>query len=125
MKYKRIKSFLHNFAHSFFSLMNYVDNTYIIDLLPDIVRGTESQELRISFPDGRITPTIDCPESLKKSIGYWANSYATHATKEGIDPTKVKDVQLVVRSTITGMHYRVVATDDRGVAYDIAVTNTL
>ncbi|AWY00274.1 hypothetical protein A8139_09885 [Marinomonas primoryensis] len=31
MKYKNIKSAIHNFGHSFVSLMNYVDEDYVID----------------------------------------------------------------------------------------------
>jgi hypothetical protein len=40
MGYKRIDSAIRNIAHSFVSLMNYVDDAYIIDLLPKLLRET-------------------------------------------------------------------------------------
>lgn len=36
MKYKHIPSAIHNFGHSFTSLMNYVDDGYVIDDLQKI-----------------------------------------------------------------------------------------
>lgn len=36
MKYKHIYSAIHNFGHSFTSLMNYVDDDYVIDELDKI-----------------------------------------------------------------------------------------
>ena len=38
MKYKHIDAVLHNFGHSFVSLMNYVDDEYILDVLPELAR---------------------------------------------------------------------------------------
>ena len=40
MKYKHIDSVLRNFGHSFASLMNYVDDVYICDLLDAAARDS-------------------------------------------------------------------------------------
>lgn len=59
MKYKNIKSMLHNFGHSFVSLMNYVDGEYAIDLLHAALKALPQSRIEIHFPSQRIEPAAD------------------------------------------------------------------
>ena len=125
MRYKNIKSVLHNFGHSFFSLMNYVDGEYIIDIVGKILREIDTHELRISFPEGRLTPEFDYPETLIKSIKYWADALPRQASSQNVDISKVSDIQLIAKLTSLGIQYHAEAKDDRGVEYSIGIKNTL
>jgi hypothetical protein len=66
MKYKNIKSVLHNFGHSFFSLMNYVEDEYVVDVVAKMIKEIDTHELRIYFPEEKVSPSVNCPEMLKK-----------------------------------------------------------
>lgn len=125
MKYKNIKSVLHNFGHSFFSLMNYVDDEYIIDIVGKILKEIDTHELRIYFPEGRLSPDFDYPEKLKKSVKYWTDALPRQASSQNVDISKVTEIQLVVRLTRLGLHYHAEAKDDRGTQYSVPITSTL
>ena len=116
MKRKTIPSALHNFGHSFLSLMNHVDDVYICDLLPDLVRSRGGR-LDIHFPSGRVEPPGDVPEALAKSIGYWSNDLPKHLGNHGIPMTVLGDVVLRITLTASGMRREVHATDEHGRDY--------
>jgi hypothetical protein len=124
MKYKNIKAMLHNFGHSFFSLMNYVDGEYIIDIIAELVREAEGNEIRISFPSGEITPKGKYPIRLKKSIGFHNDWLMKHADHHAIDLKSISDIQLTATGSILGIIYSVQAKDDRGKEYDIPIQQT-
>ena len=70
VRYKVLKSVAHNFSHSFVSLMNYVDDGYVIDDLREVVRKNEENRVSISWiPDARQTDVLT-PRILK-SVAYW------------------------------------------------------
>ena len=123
MKYKNIKSMLHNFGHSFCSLMNYVDGEYIIDILPDVIRKADGHEIHILFPSGDIVPAVSCPKKLRKSIYYYVDWLPKHAASHELALVRISDIQLTVTGTHVGIRYSVQAKDDRGVEYDICIQN--
>ncbi len=121
MGYKRIPSAIHNFAHSFVSLMNYVDDQYIIDILPDVLRSIPDHRLKIQFPSGQLVPPGAYPASLLKSVGYYVQGYAGHMKREGVDPTILRETEIVIYGDLYGMHCRAEAEDDRGKHYRVEV----
>ena len=54
MKYKHIAGAIHNFGHSFTSLMNYVDGDYVIDELAKI--HAEGKDIEVDWLSGRFKP---------------------------------------------------------------------
>ncbi|MCE9638046.1 MAG: hypothetical protein K8T90_20280 [Planctomycetes bacterium] len=116
MKRKTIPSALHNFGHSFLSFNNYVDDVFILDLLPEVVRRSGGR-LDIHFPSGRVEPPGDVPEALAKSIGYWSNDLSKHLDNHGIPMTVLGDVVLRITLTASGMRREVHATDELGRDY--------
>lgn len=114
---------LHNFGHSFCSLMNYVDGEYVIDILPDVIRKADGHEIHIRFPSGDIVPGVRCPEKLRKSIDYYVEWLPKHAASHGVALVRISDIQLTVTGTHAGIRYSVQAKDDRGVKYDIPIGN--
>lgn len=121
MKRKTIPSALHNFGHSFLSLMNYVDDVYICDLLPDLVRSRGGR-LDIHFPSGRVEPPGDLPVALVKSIGYWSKDLPKHLDHHGIPTTVLADVVLRLTLTPFGVRREVRATDELGREYVATVS---
>ncbi len=116
MKYKNIYSAIHNFGHSFTSLMNYVDDDYVIDELDKIHAYGEDIEVnwltRGFKPAQRVTPR------LKKSIGFWADHLKKHLVSHNIEPEKLYSLHFYwPASQRKYMH----AVDDRGKEYKIYV----
>src|SRR3569832_2069866 len=68
MKYKHKDTKQHKFGHSFVSLMNYVDDQYILDLLPELARHSPGYEIDINFANGQVSPPCEYPAVLHKSI---------------------------------------------------------
>ena len=124
MGYKRISSGLHNFAHSFLSLMNYVDGEYIIDLLPKVLRETPGHEIRISLPGGTIEPPRDYPAVFRKSVRCYCNRYQGHFESEHVDVSLLRGVVFVVFADLGGVLCRAEATDDRGKEHSVTVRPT-
>lgn len=121
MGYKRINSAIHNFAHSFVSLMNYVDGEYIIDLLPKLLRETPRHEIRISLLNGTIEPQRDFHPAFLKSIGYYRNRVVSHLESENVGPEILRSLEFILFADIDGPICRVEAIDDRGVAHTSSV----
>ena len=121
MKYKNIKSILHNFGHSFVSLMNYVDGEYAIDLLAAALKELPQNRLEIHFPSRCIEPPAGYSPKLRKSVGFWADSLPKHMTSHGTSQDALPEIVLVIFGDVRGMHCRVQATDDRGKKYDVLV----
>lgn len=115
--YKRINAAIHNLAHSFVSLMNYVDGEYIIDLLPKLLSETPEQEIRFSLLDGTISPQRDLHPAFMKSIGYYRNRIKSHLESENVEPEIVRSLEFILFADINGPICRAEAIDDRGVTH--------
>ena len=120
MKYKRIDGALHNFAHSFLSFMNYVDDEHVVDELNVLLRK-HSGRLSINFSTGAIEPPHAETPRVRKSIGYWTATLEKHLTSEQVDPTQVADIVLHMRLTPKGYGHYVEAVDSRGVRHSVSV----
>ncbi|MFM2450138.1 MAG: hypothetical protein RIS44_2588 [Pseudomonadota bacterium] len=121
MKYKEIDAMLHNFGHSFVSLMNYVDDVHIADVLQEYVWKAESHEIRIDFHDGCITPNLDFPQAFERSIALWKAWLPKHMRNHRIDEQSLAPVVLRFRLTNQGPEVIVETKDDRGKAHKVFV----
>ena len=121
MKYKNIPSALHNFGDSFMSLMNYVDDTYVIDVLVDVLRGLRPPHLSFSFPAGTISPEGPYPDVLVRSVTSYASQFEQHLRSQNVDPGVLHDTVLVVEGTLLGLHAQIRARDNRGRFYTVDI----
>ncbi len=87
MGYKRIDSAIRNFAHSFVSVMNYVDDVYIIDLMPKLLRETPGHEIRLSLLDDFIEPFREYDRRFLKSVGYYRQRVRDISDQKTLIPT--------------------------------------
>jgi hypothetical protein len=119
MKYKRIDSALHNFAHSFLSFNNYVDDEFVLDELHSTLRS--SGDVVINFSTGAVEPTAAATPRVRRSLEYWQAGLGDHLRSQQVDPDRVRDVLLHLRLTRQGYEHTVEATDDRGTMHRVAV----
>ena len=121
MKYKHIDAMLHNFGHSFISLMNYVDDEYIIDVLAELTFQIPEHELEINFSTGQILPAGEYPIKLYKSIAYWKEWLPKHMKQHRITPSALSEVHPRFRLVRIGREVIVTTSDDRGKNYKVFV----
>ncbi|MEW9900967.1 hypothetical protein ABWL39_20295 [Chitinivorax sp. PXF-14] len=121
MKYKHIDAMLHNFGHSFVSLMNYVDDQYILDVLPELALHFPSYEIDINFANGQVSPAGEYPEVLLKSIAYWKDWLPKHITNQRLEAERLSDIRVRYRLTKMGHEIIVSTTDDRGKEHKVFV----
>ena len=126
MKYKRIPSALHNFGHSFVSLMNYIDDAYVADLLEEMARAQESHEICISFVTNEIIATkLKIDERVRKSVSTYSNWLPKLLASHQIDPGRVSEITLRYRLVNIGREVIVGAKDDRNRIYKVFVRQAL
>lgn len=125
MKYKNIDSALHNFGHSFVSLMNYVDDVYVIDLLRHMATEAPTQQISIDFSAGTSSLPLHSPAPLVKSVDYWQAWLPKLLLSQDVNPDALGPVTLRYRRTPLGYESCVASTDDRGHRHQVFVTNTI
>ena len=117
MKYKNIYSAIHNFGHSFLSLMNYVDGVYVADQLWDM-RSNEV-DITIDWLLATFSPVDQATPEILKSIQQYASTLEKHLQSHNIDPAKITDLKLIIPSK---RKIHMLARDDRGKEYKIYVS---
>jgi hypothetical protein len=116
MKYKNIYSAIHNFGHSFTSLMNYVNGDYVIDELRRI--HAAGYDISIDWLIGRFEPAALETHRMQKSIEYWKNFLSNHLLSQKVEITRLSQMRFYWPAR--GRKF-MEATDDRGKTYKIYV----
>lgn len=117
MKYKNIYSAIHNFGHSFFSLMNYVDGGYVIDELVDI--RSRGFDIEIDWLNNAFMPEEKLTSRIKKSMAYYLDNLTKAMQSQSVDLHRINDLKLCWPAT--GRKY-MWAKDDRGKEYTIFIS---
>ncbi len=120
MKYKNIKAMAHNFAHSFLSYMNYVDEGYVVNDILDYVRQKKPNESGVVqfFPIDKDKDAV-FSNRVRKSLSYYREHFPKHCESHKVDLSAIKsiDVQIVKNSSHQILGY-VRTTDDNGKDYE-------
>jgi len=114
MKYRILNSVAHNFTHSFVSLMNYVDDGYVIDDLLQVARDANGGRISIQWiPDS--PPPSSLPPRVLKSIAHRKTWLPSHVASSGAHIAAIRefrtDIYLKSNKQIAVEAYLV---DDRG-----------
>ena len=123
MKYKNIRSFAHNFTHSFISWENNVGGCLVIEDLKTIARGLSSgQRLVINWiPESSRTDLVFSPAVIK-SIGYYRNWLPEHASHHDVDLACIRALRTeIYQKPNHQLAVESVAIDDRGKEYRISL----
>lgn len=121
MKYKNIYAMLHNFGHSFVSLMNYVDDQYILNVLSELARHSPGCEIDINFSNGQVSPPGEYPEVLHKSISCWTDWLPKHIASHRLELGRLSEIHVRYRLVKMGYEIIVSTTDDRGKEHKVFV----
>jgi hypothetical protein len=120
MKYININSAIHNFGHSFTSLLNWVDDGHVIDDLASI--HNKGHDIEIDWLSGRFKPSSEETPRIKKSIRCSrGDSLRRQLASQNVDLDKLES--LVFRWP-EGQRKFMQARDDRGKEYKIYVNET-
>jgi len=116
MKYKNIHAAIHNFGHSFLSLMNYVDDVYVRDQLWDL--RSQGYDIEINWLTGTFSPADRATPVITKSIDQYAATLKKHLMSHHLEPACLREIKLLIpaRGRITMQ-----ALDDRNKMYRIHV----
>ena len=101
--------------------MNYVEDEYIVDILPQLARNAPGYEIDINFANGQISPAGEYPPKFHKSISYWQDWLPKHMTKHKIDAARLSEIHLRYRLVKIGHEVIVSDTDDRGKEHKVFV----
>jgi hypothetical protein len=119
MKYKNIYSAIHNFGASFTSLMNYINDGYVID---ELMRIHEQQiDIEIDWLDGRFTPESMATARIEASVECWRSGLEKHLASQNVDLTAICILKFCWPAR--GRKF-MVAVDDRGKEYKIYVNES-
>ena len=119
MKYKNINAALHNFGHSFLSLMNYIDEGHVLDDLAAI--HGRHHDIEINWLTGKFSPAPLITARIARSIAFWQQKLPDHLRRHSVDLAALTALALVWPARA---RQHLLATDDRGSSYRIEIRET-
>ncbi|MHB8130080.1 MAG: hypothetical protein ACYDEX_13890 [Mobilitalea sp.] len=81
---KMLKSIAHNAAHSYLSLMNYINGEYTVDRLFQVAKESRETNIVIDILQQSIEPSIYLTTEIKLSLIYLKNSLESLLSSEKI-----------------------------------------
>ena len=116
MKYKNIYSAIHNFGHSFTSLINNIGDEYIIDKLTEI--HNKGFDIEVNWLTRYFEPSKMSSPKIKKAISYYADTLENHLSSHNVD---LNCLQILYFKWPAKKRKFMLAKDDRGKEYKIFV----
>jgi hypothetical protein len=113
-KYKNLKSFAHNFVHSFLSFTNFVDNGYVID---DLLEAARKFPVSIAWlPELKVSPSRDLlSDRVHHSIAHFQSWLPQHARNHDVNLENVRELRLeIFKLPSYQLRCDSVIIDDRG-----------
>ncbi|CZF78729.1 hypothetical protein GCE9029_01020 [Grimontia celer] len=92
MKYKNIKSAIHNFGYSYLSYENYVDGDFVFRELKAI--HAKGYDISIDWLSRTFEPRQFYSTRIEKSIGYWTDSLRQHLLNQNVSIESLTDLHL-------------------------------
>jgi len=122
MKYKNLKSFAHNFTHSFVSYENYIDGEYVIEELRRYARELEGKKLSIYWLPDNGPINIKLSKRVLDSLSYYKQWLPKLASQHNIELNTVKELRTdIYRKPNHQIEVLASLTDDRGSTYEQSV----
>lgn len=122
-RYKVLKSLAHNFSHSFVSLMNYVDDGYVIDDLRELVRKNADHRITIDWIPGE-QMSKEFNGRIREGIKAYRASLFRSIYQAGAVVSSIKEFRTDIYLQRTyQMAVEGVLVDDRGRKYTATVSD--
>jgi hypothetical protein len=97
MKYKRIRSAAHNYAHSFTSPMNYGPGNYVMTYLAHAAATSGEPELRVDLLSGAAEPAPLVTDAVRRSIAGYVKWFPQLLESMNVSVDAVRRATLRVR----------------------------
>jgi hypothetical protein len=102
MKYKRIGSAAHNYAHSFVSLLNYGPDNYVMTYLAHAAATSGEPELRVDLLSGAAEPAALLTAPVLRSIDGYVRWFPRHLESMNVSIGAIRRATLRVRFDLEG-----------------------
>jgi hypothetical protein len=83
ISHKPLGSVSHNFGHSFISLMNYINDDYLLGHLLRQARKTNMNKLTVDILEGKSEPNQLLTNAIKTSIKHYCDWFPTLVNESG------------------------------------------
>ena len=83
ISHKPLRSVSHNFGHSFISLMNYINDDYLLGHLLRQARKTKINRLTVDILNDKAEPTGLITNEIKTSLKHYCNWFPTLVNQSG------------------------------------------
>jgi hypothetical protein len=114
VKYKNLKSFAHNFVHSFVSFTNYFDDGYVIDDLREAARKPHEGPISINWIPETLPNKELLSERVLNSISHFRSWLPEHAKNHEVELEHVREFRLeIYRLSSHQLRIDAVIVDDR------------
>lgn len=94
--HKPLKSVSHNFGHSFISLMNYINDDYILGHLLKQARLTNITRLEVDILNSTAEPQELLTTPIRDSIGYWNSWFSKLVIDSGSSMDYVSSASMTI-----------------------------
>lgn len=89
-KFKVLGSIAHNTAHSYLSLMNYIDGNYIVEYIFQISKANRNTSVMIDIINKSISPEMYNISQIVKSLDYLNNNFLSLLKAESMSFEHIK-----------------------------------
>jgi len=122
MKYKNLKSFAHNFTHSFVSGVNRVEDEYVIEDLCKVARELSGEVLSIYWIPGNGPVSNKLSKTVLESLGYYWEWLPKLAAQHAVELGAIKEMRTdIYRKPNHQIEVMSRLEDDRGKKYQQVV----
>lgn len=122
MKYKNLKSMSHNFSHSFVSLMNYVDDGYVVDDLIVMAREAKGEPISVQWIPKKSYESSKFSNRVRKSIAINQDWLPKHLASHGVDESIIAEMRTdIFRTPSHQIWVKAYLKDNRGKEYEADV----
>lgn len=93
---KMLKSIAHNVAHSYLSLMNYIDGEYTVERLFQIAKKSKQTYIVIDILHQSIEPPIYSTPEIEISLVYLKKSFQNLLGSESIPENSIQSARIKI-----------------------------
>ena len=97
ISHKPLKGVSHDFGHSFISLMNYINNDYLLGHLLRQSRKTKINKLTVDILNGKAEPKKLLTSGIKSSIKHYSNWFPTLVNQSGSTMDYVTAATIIIQ----------------------------
>ena len=119
--YKKLKSVAHNFADSFLSSMNYVDDEYVEFEIKREFLNSGLEKATFDFLDFGKSDKVLKTKRVSKSWGFYGPMLKKQFESQGCTIDQVVSFKLSIIKSKVGLFYEAEIVDDRGKTTTIGV----